>query len=432
MTYITENTYNYNIFSYKDIMNPKPVDLEIKREEKSEIQTISNTIDAFIELPGNKYSDIIPTYLKENNISLKDILLTIHQISKSKININERGIISQITDVHFVSTLFYYMRLCVLSYGKWVYIQGDKDDNIFKRAFTIQSSSEDVDWKLAQKLCGLDKTAFVKYQWTSEIFDPAYFIVVIDSLKTISVVIRGTFSLNDAKVDLCAKPVPYTFAGINGFTHAGIYKAALNKYQQIIPTLKMLRLKYPSFQITIAGHSLGGGVAQLLTLEINKNHPDWLVHGYCLAPALVLSLNIASSPLVRSLIDSVVSKNDIVPRLSFDSIKNIQPLINEFRSIYNNTSLISLNSKETTEQYQQAFNRFYESTNTIDPSVLVPPGRVFHIQKRKEQNIKKYCLYERENKEFGWLFIKVLSLSDHFPYNYYYALSQVVHEMTIE
>ncbi|EDR26944.1 hypothetical protein EDI_051810 [Entamoeba dispar SAW760] len=194
----------------------------------------------------------------------------------------------------------------------------------------------------------------------------------------------------------------------------------------------MLKLKYPSFQITIAGHSLGGGVAQLLTLEINKNHPDWLVHGYCLAPALVLSLNIASSPLVRSLIDSVVSKNDIVPRLSFDSIKNIQPLINEFRSIYNNTSLISLNSKETTEQYQQAFNRFYESTNTIDSSVLVPPGRVFHIQKRKEHGVKKYRLFERENKEFGWLFIKVLSLSDHFPYNYYYTLSQVVNEMTME
>ncbi|ELP94957.1 lipase containing protein, putative [Entamoeba invadens IP1] len=407
-------------------MEVKPITVQLETEKHNDIDIVTQYIDAFISTPGNGYSEIIQTYLKESGVSVKDFVLTIHKINTSKVDVSRDGVIEEITDIHKFDLYYYYIKLCMVSYGKWVFIQGNKESGIFKKAKALQSSEEEFDYKLAKKMCGLEKEDIVEYQYKAKLFDPSHFIAVTKSVNSIVVVIRGTLSFDDAKVDLCAKPVPYDFNGIKGFTHAGVYKCALNKYQQIIKTLSALRVKYPKYDITFVGHSLGGAVAQVLTLEVYKKHPNWPLKCYGFASALCLSLNISTDPLVCDLIDTIISKEDIVPRLSYDSVLGIRPFLDEVKQIHEQTKLINLMSKETTERFEAAFKGFYQSTRNIGDNVLVPAGHVYHILKTKEDGERAYRMFRKDNKVFGWLFIRVLSLSDHFPYNYYHVIEKLM------
>jgi hypothetical protein len=84
-----------------------------------------------------------------------------------------------------------------------------------------------------------------------------------------------------------------------GYVHNGLLKAAVWVLDAESEVLKGLVEKYPNYTLTFTGHSLGSGVAALLTMVVVQNQ-DKLgnierkrVRCYAIAPARCMSLNLA-------------------------------------------------------------------------------------------------------------------------------------------
>jgi hypothetical protein len=80
--------------------------------------------------------------------------------------------------------------------------------------------------------------------------------------KEIEVVMRGTMSLHDAKVDIEFLPAPYDIPGSEGCEGCTLHKAIQAVTRAVMPgileTVADLKTKNPDFKILVTGHSLGG------------------------------------------------------------------------------------------------------------------------------------------------------------------------------
>lgn len=101
-------------------------------------------------------------------------------------------------------------------------------------------------------------------RWSSTQDRPAYFVAVDDVYCAVVVSIRGTDTIYDVFTDLSLQPAPF----IGGHAHSGMVRSALSLYDEVRDTLRSLRRQYPDHELVFTGHSLGGGVASLLTLKM--------------------------------------------------------------------------------------------------------------------------------------------------------------------
>lgn len=144
---------------------------------------------------------------------------------------------------------------------------------------------------------------------------PPYLLYLDHNHADIVLAIRG---LNMAKesdyaVLLDNKLGKKTFEG--GYVHNGLLKAAGWVLNAESETLTKLIVKYPNYTLTFAGHSLGSGVAALLTIVVVNNR-DKLgnidrkrVRCFAIAPARCMSLNLAVkySDVINSVVLQVSS-----------------------------------------------------------------------------------------------------------------------------
>eukprot|EP01105_Mastigella_eilhardi_P027876 TRINITY_DN8842_c0_g1_i1.p1 TRINITY_DN8842_c0_g1~~TRINITY_DN8842_c0_g1_i1.p1 ORF type:complete len:371 (+),score=84.86 TRINITY_DN8842_c0_g1_i1:889-2001(+) len=107
---------------------------------------------------------------------------------------------------------------------------------------------------------------------------------------------------------------------------------ATNKFAALGDTIERLHNEHPMYQVIVVGHSLGGGVAQLLTLLLLEAHSDWRIHCHAYGPACVLSENMAKHPDLQHVITSYVHNQDLVPRLSYGSLQALKLSIKELLS----------------------------------------------------------------------------------------------------
>lgn len=84
-----------------------------------------------------------------------------------------------------------------------------------------------------------------------------------------------------------------------GYVHHGLLKSAAWLLNKESATLVEQIEKYPSYTVTFAGHSLGSGIAALMTLVVAKNRsalgniPREQLRCFSIAPARCMSLNLA-------------------------------------------------------------------------------------------------------------------------------------------
>ncbi|KAJ5582753.1 hypothetical protein N7535_001373 [Penicillium sp. DV-2018c] len=117
------------------------------------------------------------------------------------------------------------------------------------------------------------------------------------SPKRIIIAFRGTYSITNSIIDLSAIPqayVPYpgnedederdedtenlsTPHCKNCTVHAGFLSSWLNTRETILPHVAAALEKYPDYEITLVGHSLGGAVAALAGLEMHLKGWNLLV-----------------------------------------------------------------------------------------------------------------------------------------------------------
>ncbi|KAL6971957.1 hypothetical protein U1Q18_031640 [Sarracenia purpurea var. burkii] len=201
---------------------------------------------------------------------------------------------------------------------------------------------------------------------------PPYFLYLDNDHADIILAIRG---LNMAKesdyaVLLDNKLGQRKFDG--GYVHNGLLNAAAWVLDKECDILKELVEKYPSYTLTFTGHSLGSGVAALLTMVVVQNR-DRLgnidrkrVRCYAIAPARCMSLNLAVR--YADVINSVVLQDDFLPRTA-------TPLEDIFKSLFCLPCLLCLKCMSDTCMSEEKMIR--------DPRRLYAPGRLYHIVERK-------------------------------------------------
>ncbi|KAG4991535.1 hypothetical protein JHK82_025048 [Glycine max] len=157
-----------------------------------------------------------------------------------------------------------------------------------------------------------------------------------------------------------------------GYVHNGLLKAAGWVLDAECEVLRELVAKHPNYTLTFVGHSLGAGVAAMLTMVVVQNR-DRLgnidrkrVRCYAIAPARCMSLNLAVR--YADVINSVVLQDDFLPRTA-------TPLEDIFKSLFCLPCLLCLRCMRDT--------CIPEEKMLKDPRRLYAPGRLYHIVERK-------------------------------------------------
>lgn len=147
---------------------------------------------------------------------------------------------------------------------------------------------------------------------------PRHFVAIDKEMKSIVVAIRGTNSISDIITDLLCDNAP--FAG--GYAHGGMKEAAEALYTAILPTLKKLLTQYPIYSIVLTGHSLGAGVAILLTKVLLMNgFTD--VKCYAIAPCPVFGPMHSVDSDWSDALECFVHADDLVSKLCLASARDI-------------------------------------------------------------------------------------------------------------
>ncbi|KAF3792607.1 hypothetical protein EJ110_NYTH11145 [Nymphaea thermarum] len=155
-----------------------------------------------------------------------------------------------------------------------------------------------------------------------------------------------------------------------GYVHNGLLKAAGWVLDAECETLRELLEKNPGYTLTFAGHSLGSGVAALLSVVVVQNR-DRLgnlerkrIRSFAVAPVRCMSLNLA----VRYA-DVINSIDDFLPRTA-TPLEDILPCILCLRCM-----------RDTCIPEERMLK---------DPRRLYAPGRLYHIVERKPFRCRRF------------------------------------------
>ncbi|CAN8066358.1 unnamed protein product [Agarophyton chilense] len=147
---------------------------------------------------------------------------------------------------------------------------------------------------------------------------PRYFVGLDETYKTIVISIRGTSSISDLITDLLCENAP--FAG--GYAHSGMKDAAYALYTSLLPTLRAALQKYPRYSVVVTGHSLGAGVAILLTKILLMNSFTDVIC-YAIAPCPVFGPRLKIDADWSDAVECFIHADDIVPTLCYDSARKL-------------------------------------------------------------------------------------------------------------
>eukprot|EP00798_Chlamydomonas_sp_ICE-L_P008210 gene8210-1473_t len=181
----------------------------------------------------------------------------------------------------------------------------------------------------ASRMCAVTRLKLrnVKhYQSEGWSLSPGNFIAVCHVAREVVWSVRGTNNMTDLIMDLCGAPHPYP---PYGYTHWGMHQAAetlLKKKGQLVKEL--LQTEARGYTLKLVGHSLGAGVAALMAhMILTKAECVGRLVGpgaassvvaTCFATPAVMDIQLAES--LKDTVTSVVMDEDIVPRLSSESI----------------------------------------------------------------------------------------------------------------
>ncbi|KAF8665950.1 hypothetical protein HU200_054035 [Digitaria exilis] len=154
----------------------------------------------------------------------------------------------------------------------------------------------------------------------SKLMKPAFTVVRDESTKCFLLFIRGATSTKDRLTAATAAEVPFHHSVLQdgrkpnlvaGHAHCGMVAAARWIADQVIPCLSKAVEQFPDYRVKIIGHSMGAGIAAILTYMLREDNK--LSSSSCIAfgPAACMTWDLAESG--KDFITTVVNRNDIVP-----------------------------------------------------------------------------------------------------------------------
>merc|ERR1712232_806090 len=155
---------------------------------------------------------------------------------------------------------------------------------------------------------------------TCEVFAPGFLVALDWDLHAVVVAFRGTACLSDCLTDLACESASVQLLGATGHAHRGMLMAARRLESRVFSSVSSgiarLCAAGHAVRLRICGHSLGAGVASLLTALwlAARRFPDIELHCYAFASPQVLDGRLAARLAADA--TSLVVGDDIVPRFS--------------------------------------------------------------------------------------------------------------------
>ena len=149
---------------------------------------------------------------------------------------------------------------------------------------------------------------------------PKFLLFLDHEIKSIVLAIRGTFSFKDAIMDVVCADEDF----LEGKAHKGILTGAEIILEKVTDIISEAARDHPDYSLTVTGHSLGAGAAELITMKL-LSEPDTIpeikdIRCVALAPPPVYQSEKSLSPEIAGAIDIFVNNVDCVPRLSLASV----------------------------------------------------------------------------------------------------------------
>lgn len=302
-----------------------------------------------------------------------------------------------------------------------------------------------TDHEIFRMYCDLQVKDVIYHQAESRRFIPAHALCFDHPNKALVITIRGTMSVFDCLNDLKANYEEYQLKDpfseqvlATGKVHSGILLCGQNLAKELKP-LVMQNLR-EDYKLVIVGHSLGAGTAALLSLTWLSD-PDIMLHGfrtYAYAPPAVVSSEL--NLYLENYVTSCCFGHDIVPRLSFGTIRDICELIKGFEAIQTQDRQLKASVIVSRVFYQgnlddfELLELYKELKSQMVSPKLEPPGYIYQVfQNSRHKDFKMISdqpsLYSGEFLEASFykevVFCKTM-ISDHVPDQYEKALKSLV------
>lgn len=279
------------------------------------------------------------------------------------------------------------------------------------------------------------------------LFRPNFYVALDRRLGAVILAVRGTMSLRDSMTDLACEYV--TWRG--GLAHSGMLDCAHWFMEHIGRQLILFAEEYQVPNVIVTGHSLGGSTAALTTImlweSLRQQEQDGLgwptlqngekikLHCYSYGTPAILSPDLASK--YDHLIDNFILSNDIVPRLSYGSVLDLQMLIvwaaengsasDLFWGKDRKKSAGKNAKKKDSEVVTDVWDRMEECRKRIQSQrsgvcnvKLHIPGRIHHIVRlRCPKSRRKYTLIDTCGPDrFKEVILRRNMINDHMPSSY--------------
>ncbi|WIA34143.1 hypothetical protein OEZ86_012507 [Tetradesmus obliquus] len=174
-------------------------------------------------------------------------------------------------------------------------------------------------------LAGFDASDVLLTAWDNDTFRPCHYVAVDRARQCLVLGVRGSLEVGDLETDITAAPLAFEFQGVAGWVHEGLLAAAAFVVANTVDALAEGSARHPGWPLVVAGHSLGGGVAALVTLLLQQPGAAPRscsgVRCVCIGPAAVLSEELCA--MCEQYITTVVVGADVIPRLSTYSVESL-------------------------------------------------------------------------------------------------------------
>eukprot|EP00405_Crypthecodinium_cohnii_P033410 CAMPEP_0206531416 /NCGR_PEP_ID=MMETSP0325_2-20121206/3748_1 /ASSEMBLY_ACC=CAM_ASM_000347 /TAXON_ID=2866 /ORGANISM="Crypthecodinium cohnii, Strain Seligo" /LENGTH=609 /DNA_ID=CAMNT_0054027647 /DNA_START=117 /DNA_END=1946 /DNA_ORIENTATION=+ len=168
-------------------------------------------------------------------------------------------------------------------------------------------------------------------EWKGGLHSPGYALSVDESSKSLVLSIRGTLWPQDWITDFDCRPRQCELLGKSGYAHSGMLTAAETLSSQLTSIVAGLLRKYSDFRLVLTGHSLGAGVAALLSALWLTNSTlsgdDLGRRLRCIAFGTPSVTSPELSNALRDHVTSVVCGHDFVPRFSLRSSNRLRDAV---------------------------------------------------------------------------------------------------------
>ena len=220
---------------------------------------------------------------------------------------------------------------------------------------------------------------------------PKFILFLDHEIKSIVLAIRGTFSFKDAIMDAVAADEPF----LEGKAHKGILSGAQIILDKVADSITAAARDNTNYSLTVTGHSLGAGVAELISMKL-ISEPEILpditdIRCVALAPPPVYQSDKSLGPEIVSAIDIFVNNFDCVPRLSLASVARLLAMLRAVDELGLSVGeqLRVLMEREESADHMESIKAAVSEAKQDQFSHLEHPGTVFHIMKSNEEELNK-------------------------------------------